>query len=178
MRHLLPIVACLAGCHSLGFPHFAGYRPGSRDPFPFTPGPARMGLMPEGTERLARSRSPGAQQQGRGVWSLRTSVAGAASAVRRVLAGHYTFPPGSVQGYQMHTEWDRFYLDGRLFRNRIAADFFPGNRPGTTDVVLKNAVEAREDGGWFPCPDFTDELERVGRELAGGSAQAPAGRRP
>jgi hypothetical protein len=86
----------------------------------------------------------------------------------RIISQSYIISAVDRKNMNIQTEWDKFFIDGRLFRNRINITVFPvGNR--MTEVVIKNAVEyysgsvekQEQNMAWLPSPDLTDEVNRL-----------------
>lgn len=91
--------------------------------------------------------------------------------VSRLLAQRYLIQNVDRRSLTISTDWDKFFIEGRLFRNRLSVSVFPvGLRQ--TEVVIKNSVEYYSGSpnapeannsvvNWYPTPDITDELPRV-----------------
>lgn len=86
----------------------------------------------------------------------------------RLLSQNYIISSVDRKNFNIQTDWDKFFIDGRLFRNRISVTIFPvGARQ--TEVVIKNLVEyytgtlakQEENMAWLPCPDLTDEVNKL-----------------
>jgi hypothetical protein len=86
----------------------------------------------------------------------------------RLLAQTYIISSADRKNMNVQTDWDKFFIDGRLFRNRISVTVFPvGSRQ--TEVVIKNSVEyyagtlakQEENTAWLPSPDLTDEVTKL-----------------
>ena len=71
----------------------------------------------------------------------------------------------------LQTDWDKFFIDGRLFRNRIHVSVFPVG-PKQTEVVIRNSLEyfsgvsesvadTGSEGHWLPSPDITNEVANL-----------------
>jgi hypothetical protein len=70
----------------------------------------------------------------------------------------------------LQTDWDKFFIDGRLFRNRFVVSVFPIG-PRQTEVLIRNNLEyfsgaagqsgSQADGDWLPSPDVTDEVAKL-----------------
>ncbi|APJ03551.1 hypothetical protein [Silvanigrella aquatica] len=87
----------------------------------------------------------------------------------RILSQNYIIHAMDRKNMNLQTDWDKFFIDGRLFRNRINIMVFPVN-PKQTEVVLKNIVEyytgssnnkIEENSAWLPSPDITDEINKL-----------------
>jgi hypothetical protein len=88
--------------------------------------------------------------------------------ISRLLSQNYIISSSDRKSMNIHTDWDKFFIDGRLFRNRMSVSVFPvGNRQ--TEVVIKNSVEyysgsvgkQEENTAWLPSPDLTDEVSKL-----------------
>lgn len=91
--------------------------------------------------------------------------------ISRLLAQRYLIQNVDRRSLTISTDWDKFFIEGRLFRNRLSVSVFPvGLRQ--TEVVIKNSVEYYSGSpnaadsnnsvvNWYPTPDITDELPRV-----------------
>jgi hypothetical protein len=71
----------------------------------------------------------------------------------------------------LQTDWDKFFIDGRLFRNRVHLSVFPIG-PKQTEVVIRNSLEyfsgsgealadSGSEGQWLPSPDVTNEVAAI-----------------
>ncbi|WP_186643841.1 hypothetical protein [Fluviispira vulneris] len=87
----------------------------------------------------------------------------------RILSQNYIITSVDRKNFNLQTEWDKFFIDGRLFRNRISLMVFPVG-PRQTEVVAKNIVEyysgsanskLEENTAWLPSPDITDEITKL-----------------
>lgn len=113
---------------------------------------------------------PAMQLAANGVYRAQVVPAQAFQLVNRVLAQNYIIARSDPTGLTVATEWDKFFIDGRLFRNRLHIALFSlaGKQ---TEIVVRNFVEyyasdrpqaaAMEESGWLPCPDITDEVKQV-----------------
>jgi len=86
----------------------------------------------------------------------------------RILSQTYIVSSADRKNLNLQTDWDKFFIDGRLFRNRLSVIVFPvGERQ--TEVVIKNMVEyytgnpskQEENAAWLPSPDITDEVYKL-----------------
>ncbi len=87
----------------------------------------------------------------------------------RALSQTYVLSRVDRRNLTLQTDWDKFFIDGRLFRNRLVVTVFPVG-PRQTEVVIRNALEYQgavagrdteaSEGAWLPSPDITDEVER------------------
>jgi hypothetical protein len=87
----------------------------------------------------------------------------------RILSQNYIINSLDRKNFNIQTDWDKFFIDGRLFRNRISIMVFPVG-PRQTEVVVKNIVEyytgspnnkMEENSAWLPSPDITDEINKL-----------------
>ncbi len=88
--------------------------------------------------------------------------------IARQLSKNYILSAVDRKSLTATTDWDKFFIDSRLFRNRMSVIVFPvANR--MTEVVIKNNVEyfsgtsidSNENGNWLPSPDLTDEVQKL-----------------
>lgn len=89
--------------------------------------------------------------------------------ISRILSQNYIINSMDRRNFNLQTDWDKFFIDGRLFRNRINVMIFPVG-PRQTEVVLKNVVEyytgspaskMEDNSSWLPSPDLTDEINKL-----------------
>lgn len=87
----------------------------------------------------------------------------------RIISQTYIISSMDRKNFNLQTDWDKFFIDGRLFRNRINVMVFPVG-PKQTEVVIKNIVEyytgnpnykMEENTAWLPTPDITDEIPKL-----------------
>jgi hypothetical protein len=86
----------------------------------------------------------------------------------RILAQNYVLANVNRKQMTAATEWDKFLIDGRMFRNRVSVSVFPVTSR-STEVVVHNAVEYYEgdaahtlkDSQWIPTGDVTNEVQRI-----------------
>lgn len=88
--------------------------------------------------------------------------------VAKQLSKNYILSSADRKNLSITTDWDKFFIEDRLFRNRMSVTVFPvANR--MTEVVIKNNVEyfsgqvhdSSTDNSWLPSPDVTDEVQRL-----------------
>ena len=88
--------------------------------------------------------------------------------ITRLLSQSYIISGVDRKNLNVQTDWDKFFINGRLFRNRMSVTVFPvGSRQ--TEVVIKNSVEyytgtlakQEENTAWLPSPDLTDEVTKL-----------------
>jgi hypothetical protein len=102
------------------------------------------------------------------VWRSSVSASRVFSVVSRLLAQSYVLSRIDNKNLSVQTDWDKFFIDGRLFRNRVHVSVFAiGARQ--TEVVVRNNLEyfsgtndkstdSTGDGQWLPSPDITNEV--------------------
>lgn len=86
----------------------------------------------------------------------------------RLLSQSYIMSGADRKNFTLQTDWDKFFIEGRLFRNRMSVMVFPVG-PRQTEIVIKNTVEyytggagQKEEGElWLPSPDVTDEVVKL-----------------
>lgn len=110
------------------------------------------------------------QRLDKNTWRIAASAQRLFQTVAKILSQTYIVAKADRQTLSMSTEWDKFFIDGRLFRNRISIHVFPFNQR-TADLVIKNNIEyytqtaqkIDEDSPtqWLPTQDVTDELDRI-----------------
>lgn len=104
------------------------------------------------------------------VWRSSVDAVQLFNMLSRLLSQNYLLTSVDRKSLTLSTDWDKFFIEGRLFRNRLSISVFPvGHRQ--TEVVLKNSVEYFSGNpnnpqemtlaNWLPSPDITDEVSRV-----------------
>ena len=105
------------------------------------------------------------------IWRTGLEPPGVYQMVAKLVSQNYVIAAADRRNFTLSTDWDKFFIEGRLFRNRLSVSVFPvGIR--RTDVVIRNVVEyfdgrtnrTDEDiatGSWLPSPDLTDEVPRI-----------------
>ncbi len=86
----------------------------------------------------------------------------------RIISQNYIIAAVDRKNFNVQTDWDKFFIDGRLFRNRLSVTVFPISAR-QTEVVIKNSVEyntgsiakQEENSAWLPSPDLTDEVNKL-----------------
>jgi hypothetical protein len=88
----------------------------------------------------------------------------------RSLSQAYILTRVDRRNLSLQTDWDKFFIDGRLFRNRFVVSVFPIG-PRQTEVLIRNNLEyfsgaagqsgSQADGDWLPSPDVTDEVAKL-----------------
>lgn len=110
------------------------------------------------------------QRLDKNTWRVAASAPQLFQTVAKILSQTYIISKADRQTLSMSTEWDKFFIDGRLFRNRVSINVFPFN-PRASDLVIKNNIEyytqtaqkvdENDPTQWLPTHDVTDELERI-----------------
>jgi len=103
-----------------------------------------------------------------GVWRTPLPASEVFQVCAKLLSTHYILDKANDEKYLL-TQWDKFYLQGRLFRNKMSVSIFPIN-VRETEIVIKNYVEyhapemvaktVAEEYQWLPTQDITDEIKR------------------
>ena len=102
-------------------------------------------------------------------WRTQAHPAMVFGIMSRLLSQNYIIASMDRKNYNLQTDWDKFFIDGRLFRNRISIMVFPVG-PRQTEVIVKNIVEyytgspnnkLEENTAWLPSPDITDEISKL-----------------
>lgn len=104
------------------------------------------------------------------IWRTGLGPAQAFNMLARILSQDYILAASDRKNLNLQTDWDKFFLEGRLFRNRLSITLFPLG-PRQTEVVVKNTVEyfagnpnkpeESSSSAWMPSPDLTDEVARI-----------------
>ncbi len=101
-------------------------------------------------------------------WRTAANPAVVYGIMARILSQTYIISSADRKNFNVQTDWDKFFIDGRLFRNRMSVTVFPvGSRQ--TEIVIKNSVEyytgtmvkQEENTAWLPSPDLTDEVNKL-----------------
>ncbi|NBO39136.1 hypothetical protein EBU99_11195 [bacterium] len=110
------------------------------------------------------------QRLDKNTWRVAISAGQLFQTVSRILSQSYIIAQADRHSMSLNTEWDKFFIDGRLFRNRISINVFPLNQR-TADLVIKNnleyytqtaqKVDDNSPTQWLPTQDVTDELDRI-----------------
>lgn len=110
------------------------------------------------------------QRLDRNTWRVATPAGQLFQTVARILSQSYIISQADRHALSLSTDWDKFFIDGRLFRNRISVNVFPLSTR-SADLVIKNSIEYYAQNGrstdennptqWLPTQDVTDELDRV-----------------
>lgn len=110
------------------------------------------------------------QRLDKNTWRIAASAPIVFQTVARILSQTYILSQTDRRSFSLSTEWDKFFIDGRLFRNRVSINVFPLNSK-FADLVIKNSIEyytqnnAKLDTNspdqWLPTQDITNEMERI-----------------
>ena len=110
------------------------------------------------------------QRLDKNTWRIAASAPLVFQTVARILSQTYILSQTDRRTFSMSTEWDKFFIDGRLFRNRVSINVFPLNSK-FADLVIKNSIEyytqnnAKLDTNspdqWLPTQDITNEMDRI-----------------
>lgn len=107
------------------------------------------------------------------VWRTSLPAGVAFQTLTRILSQSYVL--GQVDRKQMAiaTEWDKFLIEGKMFRNRVSAGVFAISAR-SAEIVIRNSVEYYDgeksmnlrEANWVPTADVTDEVQRIVSTLA------------
>jgi hypothetical protein len=110
------------------------------------------------------------QRLDKNTWRVATSAGHLFQTIARVLSQSYIISQADRHALSLSTDWDKFFIDGRLFRNRISVNVFP-HSARAADLIIKNNIEYYVQNNqktdensptqWLPTHDITDELSRV-----------------
>jgi hypothetical protein len=110
------------------------------------------------------------QRLDRNTWRVATTAGHLFQTIARVISQSYIISQADRRALSLSTEWDKFFIDGRLFRNRISVNVFPYSAR-SADLIIKNNIEyytqtaqktdENNPTQWLPTQDVTDELDRV-----------------
>ena len=119
------------------------------------------------------------------VWRSGIPASQVFNMVARIISQDYILATVDRRNLSLQTDWDKFFLEGRLFRNRLSISVFPIS-PRQTELVVKNIVEyfagnpnKPEDmstAAWMPAADLTDEISRLVDSLNRQTAYLNQGR--
>ncbi len=84
--------------------------------------------------------------------------------ILKTLSQQYIVQQVDKKNLSIVTDWDKFSVRGKMFRNRMSFRLF--HRISFTEVIIKNQVEQLQELGpnqitWVPTPDITTEVQRV-----------------
>jgi hypothetical protein len=91
------------------------------------------------------------------------------SLLSRHISKKYEILSLNKKSLTLSTNWDKFVIKGRLFRNKLNITLFPYDR-NYTEIVIKNEVEyhsevkysaAKSYDVWLPTTDITSELKEL-----------------
>ena len=108
------------------------------------------------------------QQVEDNVWRTSLNAQSAFQIVTRVLSQSYVLQKVDKNALTVSTDWDKFLVEGRMFRNRMFVTVFPVSKR-STEIVIRNDVQYYEGDNkntlnqsqWIPTADITDEVSRV-----------------
>lgn len=118
-------------------------------------------------QQLMRSRE--LQKVENNVWRTSSHPSGVFSILVKLLSQNYILRNIDRRNFSLTTDWDKFFVEGRLFRNRINVTVFPLSNK-QTEVIVRNFVEyysgnpqntEESVSSWLPSPDITDEVTRI-----------------
>ena len=137
---------------------------------------APSGTWPSGRgSKVASADSQGSMQVMKNMWRVSKPMHNVFHKTLRLLSQDYIVTQANKESMTIQTDWDSFFLEGRLLRNRISITFYPIALK-STEVQINNFVEYQKDtlntssqglqstsGGiiWVPGPDITNETQRV-----------------
>lgn len=140
--------------------------------------------IPEPELSLARSALVGSTRQSskavngitalaQGSWLVPERMGEVWNGVLNILLRNYNVQTVNQESGVITTEWDRFYLDHKVYRNKISLRVSSGPYHQTHLVVVNN-VEVLQDSAdsgslspvWLPSKDRSEESERLVRSLA------------
>jgi hypothetical protein len=116
----------------------------------------------------AMNREATLQQVDDNVWRTGLNAQLAFQTITRVLSQSYVLQKVDKSALLVTTEWDKFLVEGRMFRNRMFVTVFPVSKR-STEIVIRNDVQYYEgdkkntmnQAQWIPTADLTDEVSRV-----------------
>lgn len=94
--------------------------------------------------------------------------------VARHLSGSYILAKTDAGSRTIVTEWDKFFIGSRLFRNKISINLFPVS-PLETELLIMNKLEyfqqnserqAFGESDWIPTQDITNERAQLVESLS------------
>lgn len=98
-------------------------------------------------------------------WRSRIPAASLYPLVLRQLSGSYIILANDARSMSIQTDWDKFFVGGRLFRNRLSVSLFPISTV-ESELVVMNKVEyfrspeersGMGEADWIPTQDVTNE---------------------
>lgn len=97
-----------------------------------------------------------------------------------VLMRNYNLTILDKQNGVITTEWDSFYLDNQVFRNKVSLRITPHNYRYSKLLIINNIETLKEDAAtgslgatWVPCQDVAGESARIIKSIAAVLRQAP-----
>lgn len=110
------------------------------------------------------------QRLDKNTWRVATTAGHLFQTIARILSQTYIIAQADRHALSLSTDWDKFFIDGRLFRNRISINVFP-HSARSADLIIKNNIEYYVQNAqkidensptqWLPTQDVTDEVDRV-----------------
>lgn len=103
------------------------------------------------------------------VWRTRIPARDLYPLLQRTVSQSYIIRHQDPRSLSIQTEWDKFFIGGRLFRNRMSLNLFQVG-PGLIELVVNNKVEYFRDAGhdasgqensWIPTQDITNEKQKL-----------------
>ncbi len=102
-------------------------------------------------------------------WRTRVPAVQLFPLIVRSLSESYIVRKSDNRIMTVQTDWDKFFLGGRLFRNRLSVSLFQVSRQ-EAELVINNKVEyfqqesenkAFGESDWIPTQDITNEKEQL-----------------
>lgn len=90
-----------------------------------------------------------------------------ASAIK-VLLSHYNINIIDRGSGLMTTEWDSFYIDGKVYRNKVSLSITEADRESATLKIYNNVEELMNKQGsgiWLPSSKGEKEVSRIATEI-------------
>ncbi|MBX9703766.1 MAG: hypothetical protein K2X39_06400 [Silvanigrellaceae bacterium] len=85
----------------------------------------------------------------------------------KIISERYVISGIDRKNLNLKTDWDNFFISGRLLRNKININIFFINKR-QTEIIIKNVVEyysgdpfKTDANSWLPSPDITDEVAKL-----------------
>ncbi len=140
------------------------------------PTDATAAAAPAKGTRRARSVTPTISQIGESTFRLLMSYDKVWETSVDVLLHNYNLQIVDRASGILTTEWDSYYLDGKVNRNKVSLRL-KRSGPNTVDLIVHNNVEvlSRTEGGvsevWLPSDRFKPEIGRIVQNLAIATGQ-------
>jgi hypothetical protein len=81
-------------------------------------------------------------------------------AILDIISPDYNVTVVDLKSGIITTDWDRYYLDGKAFRNRITLRTKRVGKKETT-LIINNKVERLKDNNWLPSKKESEEVNRI-----------------